>query len=433
MCGITPPPRHNLSGSVALGLSIASVAALFVGLSLLNPEPIADEGGQHLHAIAQFYAGDWTLPDHLPMLPTYHALGAILWRASGPHLVVLRAFSAGMAILAILVFGAITAGRDGGLRGHAILHFCWLPILFPFLAMVYTEAMAMLGLVSAVYMHVRRRFLLSAAMLLFTCFVRQSNAIWVAFLALWAVSNVCQRSTFPGARASVSAVGKRVRTALRAVCGHAVVLGLFVAFFVYNRGATAVAVEANRPRVNVAQFYLFALFVVLLWLPVWLLRLRYDVRALLRWAVAHPALALAGFGLAVALVCTLANGFANPHPWNKNTEYIRNLPLIAMSESLRTRLAVGALIVVLAPVVIRFTVEQANRRLLGMLWAFSVVYLLPHSLAEPRYYIIPAFFINLLTRYTPAQARCLTVWYLVASTAIAAFVCLRGHAGGGIW
>ena len=98
----------HTSHRLALGLAIGSVLVWFAVLSAVKPAPIADEAGQHWHAINQFYNGDWTMPDHIPMLPTYHALACLCWKVFGPHLIVLRALSALMAVAAIVAFGAIT-------------------------------------------------------------------------------------------------------------------------------------------------------------------------------------------------------------------------------------------------------------------------------------------------------------------------------------
>lgn len=224
-----------------------------------------------------------------------------------------------------------------------------------------------------------------------------------------------------------------VREGMRRVWGHAVVLALAAAFFMYNRGPTLTMIEANRPRFNIAQLYLFAMFVMFLWAPIWLSRLRQDVRAFCQWAAENRAKACAVVLAAVGAVFVLAAVYDNPHPWNRNVNYLRNLPLIAMSESAGVRLAVACLIILIVPIMVRFTREQVDRRLLGVLWLLSLVFLLPHSLAEPRYYIVPVVFINLFTGYTAQQARRQTLWYLAVSLVIATFICVRGHGGGGVW
>ena len=417
--GVSRTPRA--AGNRALGLAVGSVALLFVGLSLLNPRPIADEAGHHLHVIRQFYNGDWSWPDHLPMLPTYHVVATGVAKVCGANLFVLRAFSAMMAIFAIIIFRGVTRHRSFDEPDDALLHFAWHPILFPFTVLVYTDIAAMLCLVGAVYLQVRRQLLLSALLLLLACLARQSNVVWVVFMAVWAVVE-----RFDDDRAGVKAVLPRLGPHLALVVAAAV-------YFILMGGASPAPVEANRIRINVAQFYLFALFIVVLWAPIWLARLPDDWRAFCRWGVGHPGAGVTATLVGWALVPVLAIGFGNPHPWNSNPDYLRNWPLMLLADSWAARIAAGILIIGLAPSVVRFTLAQPQRRLLGWTWLLSFLFLLPHSLAEPRYYIVPVFLLNLFTRYSASSARHLTLWYLFLSAGVGLVVCVVGHPGGGVW
>jgi hypothetical protein len=289
-------------------------------------------------------------------------------------------------------------------------------------------------------MHVRRRFALSAAILLLACLVRQSNVVWVVFMAIWAVVQGNQAAVLlPPEKSNADAPAGRTRSAtlmrlgIGRTWGHLIVVALAAAFFIYNQGPTLSMVEANRPRFNPAQLYLFALFIMFLWAPIWVARFHDDVHWLCRYAVRHRLVAAVALLLAAGVVLLLANVYDNPHPWNRNVNYIRNLPLVAMSNSLSVRLAVACLIMMVLPMVVRFTLAQPNCRMLGLVWLLSIAFILPHSLAEPRYYIVPALFLNLFTRYTSGQARYLTVWYAASSALIALFVGLYGNPDGGIW
>ena len=167
-------------------LAVGSVVLFFVALSLLNPNPIVDEG-LHLRVIQQFAGGDRSMPSFLPMLPTYHALLAGPARLFGANLFVARACNMILGLLTIMLFAAVVKrhGAKGG--GEAVLHFTWSPILFPFLVLVYTEVGSMLCLVAALHLQLRQRFAASAGVLFVAILVRQSNLVWVLFLAVWAV------------------------------------------------------------------------------------------------------------------------------------------------------------------------------------------------------------------------------------------------------
>ncbi|MBU0718366.1 MAG: Dol-P-Glc:Glc(2)Man(9)GlcNAc(2)-PP-Dol alpha-1,2-glucosyltransferase [Planctomycetes bacterium] len=412
-------PRTADYGSLACG--VGGVVVLYLALCILNPYPIADEQHHHLPAIRHFYEGQWFWPEDLPMIPTYHVVAAGVAKIFGDKLYVLRGFSAALAIAAVLAFRGITKHRALVQADDSLLHFAWQPILFPFLALVYTEAAAVLCLVGAVYFHVRRQWLLSALVLLLACLVRQSNVVWVALMATWAVVEQTE--------------GKRptIMSALRSIWPHVLIVLIAAMGLLVKNSPMLRGVEANRPRFNVAQLYSFALFVIVLWLPIWAGRLHQDWRSLWHWATARsvrglPAAILTALVIAILILC-----FRNPHPWNHIDRFIRNWPLILMSESLVARVVGACVITAVGLSIVRFTLEQPSRRTLALVWLFSLVFLVAHSLAEPRYYIVPMILINLLTQYTASQARHITLWYLAVSAAVGVTVCVGGGPDGGIW
>jgi len=401
---------------LALPIAVGSILVALAVLSVYADRPVADEFGHHLYAIQQFYEGDWSRPEHLPMLPAYHALAAVTARVFGANLLVLRGLSAVMMIGAIFFFDGALRRRGVVHRGHALLHFAWLPLLLPFSVMVYTESASMLCLAAAIYLQSRRRLQLSAMALLLACLVRQSNMVWVVFLAVLAWMEQ-ERATNGGM--------------LRRLWVHAIVTVLVGVWLLMDTGG-ARAVEANRPRFNVAQLYLFAMTVVVLWAPVWIARVPRDAIALASWIRRSPlrgVLVVLAAGVALVL---LVIAFENPHPWNENTRYFRNIPLMAMSQSWGVRWIVAIVIVAVAPILVHFQADQPAGSKLALVWLFTLLFLLPHSLAEPRYYIVPVVLLNLLTCFTASEARALTGWYLVLSVLLITAIVRVGDAGGGV-
>lgn len=416
---------------LALPLAVASVLSVLAVFSTYADRPIADEAGHHLHAIRQFYEGDWSRPEHLPMFPAYHAVAAVAARVFGANLLVLRGLSAVMMIGAVVFFDAALRRRGVKHRGYALLHFAWLPLLLPFSVMVYTESASMLCLAAAIYLQSRRQLQLSALALLFACLVRQSNVVWVVLLAVLAWTE--HGREMPGDSRKVEGGGARASNGELVVqlWGHAAVTVLTSVWLIVDAGGTR-TIEANRPRFNVAQLYLFAMAGILLWAPLWMRRLPHDVRALVLWFRMSPARGVVVVIVAGALVAMLAIAFRNPHPWNENPRYFRNLPLMAMSQSSAVRWIVAAVIVAIAPIVVRFTLAQTDRLKLALAWMFALLFLLPHSLAEPRYYVVPFVLLNLLSRYSAAEARVMAAWYFTLSAVLIVEIARVGDAGGGV-
>lgn len=413
--------RYRGASGATVACAVFSVVAFWCILAIANPYPIADEAGQHLPVIKRYFGGDWRLPEHLPMPPTYHAAATMVARTIGATLPVLRGFSAVLGVVALLLFALLTQHRRFGAPNDALWHFAWLPILFPFWALVYTEAMAVFLLVGGILMHITGRRWTAAGIMLLACAVRQSNVVWVVFLAGWTVLERSGEGLWPR---------RRWWTDLG---GYGLVVLLVAGLFVWHGRLTMAPVEANRLRFNAAQWYSFALFVALLWTPVWVLRFREDLGALRRWVAGRPGLAAAlivGCGLAVA---ALTFAFDNPHPWNRDPRFVRNWALVAMSEHVSARLGAAGVLVLVAASVARLTWCSANRRVMALVWGCAVAYLLPHSLVEPRYYVVPMILLNLLADHPSNHARALTVWYGLLSAGIAVYIVMMGDATGGIW
>jgi alpha-1,2-glucosyltransferase len=421
-------PRGQARGQHGvLWLAIASIVLYFLALTIFNNGPIADEE-YHLRGVRWFCDGHWRPPDFLPMLPGYHVLAAVPARVFGTQLVVLRAFNTLLAIGTILLVHRVLRVMNRPNPDDALLHFAWNPLLLPFMALVYTDLPAMLCLVGAVYLHVRRRFVLSAVALLAACLLRQSNVVWVAFMAVWAIVELRQELSADSASQSTAGLGGFLRRAVLRVWPHLALGLLAAAFFLIHGQATLGDVRLNSPAVNVAQLYLFALFVALLWAPVWVHCLRSEWRTLYRSALMRPLV----WALLTAAAAFLMLNFDNPHPWNEDLRDLRNWPLVTMSSSLGARLIGVLLIVAAIPIVVRFTWRQPHRRMLAVVWLFSFLFLLPQWLAEPRYYIVPVFLLNLFAAYTPSQARRVTVWYGATGAATATVTCIWGGAAGGV-
>jgi len=420
---------HDGAGRGAVWLAAGSILALFLALTLFNNQPIEDEV-HHLAAIRWYCEGHREQPTFLSMLPGYHLfalLPAMLCDGPG-RLVVLRAVNVALAIGLILVVNAVLRHLRVEQPGNALLHVAWNPLLFPFLPLVYTDGPALLCLAVAVYLHLRRRWVASGVALLLACLVRQSNLAWVAFMALWTMLDLRDErqgdatpTGGPDAREFLVATVKRVWP-------HCAV-GLAIVLVLVHGGGFVRGATLTEPRFNPAQCYLFGAAVVLLWLPVWVECFVKEWRA-----VYWPSLTRAWVcAYVVAVPVSLFREYYNPHRWNRFLDDWKNWVLVGMTWSLMLRAVISLCIALVIPVIVRFVWSQPRRRILGLVWVGSLLFLLPHQVAEVRYYIVPVFLLNLFTAYTRAQARRLTVWYGLASAAIGASACIWGDEAGGLW
>ncbi|MEE9269459.1 MAG: hypothetical protein V3V49_04280 [Candidatus Krumholzibacteria bacterium] len=402
---------------------------LLVAFAVFNPEPLADESGHHLSAIRQFAGGDWSWPQDLVMWPTYHVVASLPARLFGADVFVLRAFSALMTVGALWLLFSATRHVDWPAPSDALLHFAWHPILFPFSVLVYTEPAGMLCVLGGVYLHVRRQYAWSAVAVFMACLIRQSNVVWLVLMMAWGLSDLWDERVR-------SAKARRAPGLWRGVYRlrwHLVFLVASAVVFATLEGFAITSVAENRVQFNIAQFYLFGLFVVLLWLPVWLVRWPGDVTVIARWAAGHTGVsALLGLAVLTAIGVSIAE-FSNPHTWNNNDNYFRNFPLQLMDASIPVRAVAVVLMLMFTPTIVRFSLAQPTRRMLALTWVFSLLFLVPHSLVEPRYYIVPVFFLNFFACYTPREARRLTIWYGVLSAAVGTAFVIGASSEGGVW
>jgi hypothetical protein len=130
----------------------------------------------------------------------------------------------------------------------------------------------------------------------------------------------------------------------------------------------------------------------------------------------------------VTAIGVLELAFRNPHPWNLDLDYLRNWPLYWMTTHAVARYAAAIILVLFVPTLVQATWVSPARATLGLVWAFSVLFLLGHYLVDPRYYVVPFVLADFFTPLAAAPARRLTVWYLLLALAVGAFIV--GQPGG---
>ncbi len=417
--------RRSTAIRAALCLALLGIVVWYVLVTLRRPTLMGDEH-YHVPAIRALADGDWEAARALPMLPTYHIIAVLPLHVLGRELWVLRALNAVLACLAIILYHTAARVRHANYGPQDLLRLAWNPLLLPYWVLIYTDVASLLMLLAALNFHVRSRHALAAGGLLLACLIRQDNAVWVIFFATLAAVELWQ--TRPEPRPGYRVLPRFLRRrALPVLWPYLPVSVAAAALLVVNTGPTYLPNLMKEPRFNPAQFYVLALTAGLLWAPFWVEHL---VRA---WPRRFgPALMRPGRCAAVvAVVGLLALAFRNPHPWNLDLSFLRNWPLYALTLWPFTRFLAAAVIVVCGVTLLSATWSSPARRTLGLIWLFALLFVLPHYLVDPRYYIFPFVLVDFFTPYSPAQARRLTAWYLLLSVGVALFIV--GRSGGGVW
>jgi len=407
-----------------LACALAGVALWWALSCALHPGVIVDEL-DHFAVIRELREGTSPLAREMPMPLTYHWLArAVLWPWE-PPLWGVRALSALLSSGGLFIFDA-AARRENARRpapageaGPSLWHWAFLPLLFPYSALVYTEPLALTAVAVALYGRARGQAWLAAAAMLGSCLVRQSHVVWLAFFCLWELVEAWPRL----GRGMARWLGL-VRAGLPYGLAAAVMIALFV-----SRGSLSFSnLPNNDAGFNPGQFCVLGAFVLLLWAPVWVARGPLAAAACAAAVRARPL--TSGLGLAVGVPLAAWGGlrFANLNEWNWLPEFVGNWLLIWMDRHAALATAIILADAAALGLLLWLGRPQQARLLLGALLFFTLIYLAPQNLIDPRYFVVPVALAHWLVRLSAAESRLLGVWYGGLSVAMAVVVLL-----GGMW
>jgi len=407
-------------------MAFMALVLWFVVFNLFFPQAYGDEN-VHQRAIAGIYRGDWEETQPLSMIPGYHFLVAMVSETTGPRLIVSRSVTLLSTFGMLLCYLPAAKKWQGARAGQATLGLALLPILFPFAVAVYTDSTSMLIVAGALWALVARRYNLSAALMFISCFVRQSNLVWMAFMAalasweIWIEWRPTQRPTHTSWREFV------IKAWLPHVFGYGVAAIVFLVFLLATtKGLIWGNVPMNRAHPNIAQVYTLSFFILLLWAPLWIERFAGDVRSLKAAAASHRIAATTIAAALLALGIVLVITYRNFHIWNQYWYYLRNNPLMWMDQYVGLRV-VGVLAVYWTGwAAFQLWRSQPHRAELALVAAFTALFLAPQALVEPRYFVLPFALANLFLLLSVAQGRRLVVWWSVLCGMICAVIVL-GH------
>ncbi|HET7403388.1 MAG TPA: hypothetical protein VFJ62_16450 [Usitatibacter sp.] len=386
---MTVAPRVAWAAAAA-GVALGAAVAWHI------PQQLVDE--MHYGPQVQaFMEGRFTLDPAITMLPTYHAIVAAIARMFGGYSDRLaRAVSLAGSVL---VFPLALRLADAPDRGVRALQCLFVPLLFPYLFLIYTDAWSLAAFGALVLCTVRRRFAAAALAGAFGTLLRQDFIVWVVMA--WAMAVWRDGITPPSVREAAS-------NALRAWPFALVVAG-FAVFVAWN-GAVAMGDRSRHEHgVNVTNVYLMLAYGWFAFLP-----FNAKVAPRLVGMLRRPWCALAVGGAFAAYMAT----FSNPHEYNRllTHYFIHNAALAMLADSWALRAVAFVPIAWMALAAVSACVDRPQLR---VPLAFATAAAALHPLVEPRYYL-PAFFLFILWRpaATPRAEIALTGAYLATSLAL---------------
>lgn len=380
-----PPPAGRWPGArgeTCLAAAAITLACLWALLCLRHGLMVADER-IHDRQIVMLAGGELEIVRNLTMFPGYHVVIALLAKltgAQGPA--AFRTLSALVSLPAIPIFYAIARRLAPRFAAVATLQFAFLPILFPFFFLLYTDGFSLLLVLLSVLLVLRHRRSAAAAVAVAAVLVRQTNIICLAFaLGLAYLED-------HGFTLSRRQLGSAVRRYVVFVLG----LAVFAVFVAVNRGV-AVGDRSSHPlKLALGNVYLFLFLYFFLLLPSHLATLRSALAALRDKRV---------LALALLLYAVFMLAFVNDHPYNQwsveafrysdakwvgRVPFLRNQLLHLATQSALTR-TLFFIPVLLSCLVLGKTKLVQPRFLL--IYPLLLLLLTPSWLIEQRYCLVP--------------------------------------------
>ena len=352
-------------------LAVITLACLCTLLRLSTNTIVADERVHRLQ-IMTLAGGQLEILDTLTMIPGYHALIALLARVTGAESAPeLRVLSALASLPVIGIFYAIVRQLDARFAAVATLQFAFLPLLFPFFFVLYTDAFSLLLVLLSVLLVLRRRRRNAAAVVaILSVLVRQTNILCLA-LAL-GLSYLEDHGPTLSREKLVSALRQNLLF----------VLGLagFAVFVVVNGGVAVGDQSAHPTKLSPGNLYLFLFLYFFLSLPVHLAALKPALARLADWRV---------LGLSLLLFGVFMLTFVNDHPYNRVTVLtfkFDNPQLIGHAPFLRNELLHVA------------TLSALTRTLFFIPVWLSCLLLSQTRLVQPRFLLVYPLLLLLLTQ-----------------------------------
>ena len=140
----------------------------------------------YLPQIKRFIAGDWSVDKKLAVTPAYHHVIAFIGRVLRVDSVdALRLISLLLSLVAVVPFYASSRRLSPDTAIVRSYQFLFLPILLPYCFLLYTEPLAIVFLLVAVWLALNRYDTLCGVAGLLSALVRQNLIVWMGFLFFW--------------------------------------------------------------------------------------------------------------------------------------------------------------------------------------------------------------------------------------------------------
>src|SRR5262249_2473025 len=152
-----------------------------------HPGHFVDEAA-HAFQVGLFAHGRVEVIPELTVIPTYHAVLALAEWATGHHDFALLRFVNLLGSLLLPVFGSrLVAMYSPQEAGRRTVQWFFMPLLFPFFFLVYTDVWTLAAMLATQLAALRREYVIAAFAGLVATLLRQDMIVWVGMAWLLVV------------------------------------------------------------------------------------------------------------------------------------------------------------------------------------------------------------------------------------------------------
>ena len=399
-------------------LSIAMiilVACSFL-VSRFSLHYIVDES---LHAlqIKYIYEGGHQFVETITVIPGYHYLMAFFGRVcnifsqydTGPKVGDLRMYQMGISLLFLGVSFCIM--RKLKMDDRILFLLMFMPIIFPFLFLIYTDIASLTVFLIAFLVHLYKRYDLAAVFVLLSIVIRQDNILWTGFFMTLIFFEIYQEHKHFDRKLFLTFFDKSI--------AYVIVIMCFLLFYYFNDGV-AIGEKKSHPSINVyfGNIYLFLTVFAFVFLPAILDRSKDILAFFYKRKVLSFAIIANGFVF-------FGSTFIVDHPYNQSfVGYIHNQIILVMISHF-SALLISYLLLVLA--IGYFCVTKfLDKKMFFIAAIFSVLFLSMHWMIEFRYYMIPMTLILFTVEFKSSVIKYQVVYAFLLSAILFCMIFIKG-------
>ena len=361
----------------------------------LNPRLYLDENF-HFNQIVLFYNNNYILTPQLSMIPGFHlGIAAILkLLRSYPFLINVKILVFLINLAVIFIFYKTARKID---KPHAFiktLQFCFLPPVFPFYFLIYTDIISLTLVLAALYFLLFSKPFLSAGFAFLSVLTRQNNIIYLLFNLFFYYIHYKKYGKL------------RRNKEFTIYILYFVFLCLFAGFVWFNRGIALGSKEWQQTAINSwGNVYLFLFWIFVLHIP----EIFREIFGLIGILMRKKKILI----ILPVLFLIFNWSFNNNHPWNQATWFIHNRIAVIFASSLIARLA---LFIISSVSILWLYSGRLIKPYFNYIFIFIFFYLAVLPLIEFRYYFVPLALFMLFKRNSTLRVEAVKlVFYIFLS------------------